>query len=335
MIDRDDITQPSDQIVDIANWPVHEEYEVYPEGARVKTLRVCPSDTHHDFCIPGHRYLFKEAIKSAKDSSMPRHPDQYWCEIIAFQIGRLMGLQVPPVFVAVNSITGVPGSLCEWFIGYTQEMEERSTAGGEHMQKMIEAYDREKGRQHNLMSIITFSRTLAIKRQLTHDWREYWAQCLCFDALIGNTDRHQENWKVIWNSGQGTARLSPFFDNGTSLGHELFPQKFNQYMRDENMLLAYINRGCHQMRWHKDDKKRLPLIEGVKRYCRKYPEVVPRLIGRLQWDDDALFRILSELATFHIQSPLTAERAAFIHKLTCYRKRLLLGELEIIGNEVH
>ena len=59
------------------------------------------------------------------------------------------------------------------------------------------------------------------------------------------------------------------------------------------------------------------------------------MIGRLQWDDDALFTILSELTTFYIQSPLTAERAAFIHKLTCFRKRLLLEELEIIGNKVH
>ncbi len=89
------------------------------------------------------------------------------------------------------------------------------------------------------------------------------------------------------------------------------------------------------MKWHKDDEGRLPLIEGVSRYCRKYPEVIPLLIDRVQWEDDALFKILSELTTFNIQSPLTAERAAFIHKLTCYRKRLLLEELEIIGNEAH
>ncbi|USE38914.1 hypothetical protein [Endozoicomonas sp. SCSIO W0465] len=335
MIDRDNIIQPSDQVVDIAHWPVHEEYEVYPEGARVKTLRVCPDNTPYDFCIPGHRYLFKEAIKSAKDPSKPRHPDQYWCEVIAFQIGRLMQLQVPPVFVSVNSATGEPGSLCEWFIGYSPDIEERSTPGGEHMQKMIAGYDRDKGRQHNLTSIITFSRAMTISKQLTHSWKEYWGLCLCFDALIGNTDRHQENWKVIWNGNEGTARLSPFFDNGTSLGHELFPKKFNQCVRDNNMLLAYINRGRHQMKWHKDDEGRLPLIEGVSRYCRKYPEVVPLLIDRLQWEDDALFKILSELTTFHIQSPLTAERAAFIHKLTCYRKRLLLEELEMIGNEAY
>jgi hypothetical protein len=34
-----------------------------------------------------------------------------------------------------------------------------------------------------------------------------------FDALIGNTDRHHENWGLINNE-----RLSPLYDNGISLG---------------------------------------------------------------------------------------------------------------------
>ncbi len=85
-----------------------------------------------------------------------------------------MRLQVPPVFVAVNSTTGEPGSLCEWFIGYSADIEERSTPGGEYMQKMIAGYDRDKGRQHNLTSIISFSRAMAISKKLTHSWKEYW-----------------------------------------------------------------------------------------------------------------------------------------------------------------
>lgn len=35
------------------------------------------------------------------------------------------------------------------------------------------------------------------------------------DALIGNTDRHQENWGVI---EAGRRRLSPTFDHASSLG---------------------------------------------------------------------------------------------------------------------
>ena len=335
MIDRENIQQHCDQIVDIAKWPVYQDFDVFPEGARNKSLRVCPKENPFNFCIPGHKYLFKEAIKSAKDARKPRHPDQYWAEVIAFKIGRLMDVEVPPVFVAINSGTGEPGTISEWFTGYNSDVEERSTSGGEHMQELIPGYDREKGRQHNLMSIITFSRSLAIQRKLSHSWMMYWAQCLCFDALIGNTDRHQENWKVIWNGDEGSARLSPFFDNGTSLGHELFPKKFTKCINDPNMLAAYVRRGCHQMKWHRNDEKRLPLIEGVSRFCRKYPYVITQLIDNLSWEEESLHKSLSDLTAFEIESPLTAERAEFVYKLTCYRRQLLLENLENIGNEAH
>ncbi len=105
-----------------------------------------------------------------------------------------MGLSIPPVFVAINSETDEPGAIIEWFFGYDSNTEERYSSGGGHMQQMINGYDHRKGRQHNLESIITFSRALAQHKNLSHSWKEYWGLCLCFDALIGNTDRHQDNW---------------------------------------------------------------------------------------------------------------------------------------------
>jgi hypothetical protein len=308
---------------------------VFPIGARDKSLRVCPENTNFDFCIPGHKYLFKEAIKSSKDARVPRYPDQYWSEIIAFKIGRLMHLNVPPAFVAFNEKKGEPGSLIEWFIGYESQVEERYTYGGDHLQAIIEGYDREKGRQHNLMSVICYSRILAQKKILSHSWKDYWGLCLCFDALIGNTDRHQENWGVLWNDENSSARLTPFFDNGTSLGHELFPDKFIKCLSDEHMLSAYVRRGQHHMKWNITDSKRMPLIEGVYQYCKKYPDIIPLLLDRLNWKEDELHRLLIELTTFNIESPLTVERAEFIYKLTCFRRRLLFKQIENIGNEVH
>ncbi len=335
MIDRKNVHQSHDQIIDIAQWPAHDEYMVFPVGARDKSLRICPSDTPFNFCIPNHKYLFKEAIKSVKDPRKPRHPDQYWSEVIAFKIGRLMGLTIPPAFVAIDSETGEPGTVIEWFTGYDTSVEERFTQGGDHMQDMIEGYDRKKGKQHNLRTIITYSRLLSQKRILSHCWQEYWGLCLCFDALIGNTDRHQENWGIIWNDVNSTARLTPFYDNGTSLGHELFPDKFNLCLKDINMLNAYITRGRHHMKWHLNASQRLPLIDGVTQYCQKYPKVISKLVDSLRWGEDALMQILSELTTFAIQSPLTAERAEFVYQLTCNRRRLLLDNLEKMGNEVH
>ncbi|WP_152525051.1 MULTISPECIES: hypothetical protein [Marinobacter] len=328
MINRRISDQQPDQIVDVTEWDFYQDYEVFPSGARNKSLRICPDPTPFDFCIPGHRYLFKEAIKSAKNPDQPRHPDQYWAEVIAFKIGRLMGLTIPPTFVAIDSKTNEPGVISEWFLNYGP-VEERYTDGGDHMQAAIPEYEREKGRQHNLSTILTFSRALAIRGLLSQDWIAYWGLCLCFDALIGNTDRHQENWGVIWNRDEDRARFSPYFDNGTSLGHELFEKKIETLLHDDGALLHYIQKGRHHMRWNRDDAARMGLIEGVRQFCAKYPSIIPTLTDRLtRWDSGQLKQILDNLTEFDIAAPLTALRAEFVYSLTMKRRELLLKALE-------
>src|SRR5262249_28640209 len=47
---------------------------------------------------------------------------------------------------------------------------------------------------------------------------------LLLDALIGNTDRHHENWGILQFPPQGgrrVAELAPSFDHASSLGHNL------------------------------------------------------------------------------------------------------------------
>lgn len=329
MIDRNGIEQKMDEIIDIADWEIHPEYEVFPEGARDKSLLICPASPPFDFCLSGHRYLFKEAIKSAKNPGKPRYPDQYWAELIAFRIGRLMGLTLPPVFVAIDSTRDEPGTLNEWFIGYPDSGDERYHSGGDYMQRRIPGYDREKGKQHNLATILELSRILERGKWLSHDWQSYWGLCLCFDALIGNTDRHHENWGLIWHEEGPRARFTPYFDNGTSLGHELLPEKMRRMMRDPNELSAYIKRGQHHMRKTQEANSRLPLIEGVTDYCHEYQHIRPVLIESLQrWCEDDLSSMLHSLTKFNLPYPLTIQRAEFITCLIMTRRLSLLKALE-------
>lgn len=328
IINRTGVDQAPTEVIDIANWDVFEDYDVFPEGARDKSLRVCPSTPPYGFCLPDHRYLFKEAIKSAKTPGAPRHPDQYWSEVIAFRLGRLMGLTVPPVFVAIDSKRNEPGTVNEWFIGYSGTENDRYVAGGDYMQRHIEGFDRDKGRQHNLSTIIQVSRALAQKGLLEQDWKEYWGLCLCFDALTGNTDRHQENWGLIWNENGSKARFAPYFDNGTSLGHELNPAKMRRMRNDPSELEGYLRRGRHQMRWARQDERRLNLVNGVERFCEHYPDIRPLLHNKLtQWSGAQFSSILENYTNFEIPAPLTVERAEFVEFLTLTRRERLLQVL--------
>ena len=47
---------------------------------------------------------------------------------------------------------------------------------------------------------------------------DVWAGYLVFDAWIANTDRHHENWGVLIDRRDGSSRLAPSFDHGSSLG---------------------------------------------------------------------------------------------------------------------
>lgn len=200
-----------DVAIDIANWLPDKEFQNYPIGARPKTAVFPPKDCNLHFIKNSRRYLFKR--------SYYRYPDQFWCEIIAYYIGRLLSVQAPPAFVAYYSSKPQQqcGALIEWFY---EDDQEHLVHGGEFLQSIIPQYDRKKGEQHNFQTVTKlcefFSR---LKRPWLFDqnWSQYWGEIFLFDTLIGNTDRHQDNWGFLF--GASNIKLAPLFDNGTSLGH--------------------------------------------------------------------------------------------------------------------
>lgn len=62
-------------------------------------------------------------------------------------------------------------------------------------------------------------------------WDQFF-QLLAFDALIGGTDRHYNNWGVLEKADNGAfLRLAPAFDNGVSLMWKLEEYR-GQFLRD-------------------------------------------------------------------------------------------------------
>ena len=154
-------------------------------------------------------------------------PWQFWCEIIAYRFGRIIGVDVPPAHIGLSTIyeKGVEtyAALIEWFYDESKDV---YITGEQIMVGLIEDFDTKKGRKHNLKTIRGFFKD-------DKEALNYWARVLTFDTLIGNTDRHQENWGLILKNaklnpkGSGKIYPSPAFDNGTALCYEKLSQNLN------------------------------------------------------------------------------------------------------------
>ena len=311
--------QSSDQPVDVSSWRRDEEFAEYPEGARDKTLLYCPSPPPYDFLRKNHRYLFKR--------SSPKYAEQFWVEIIAYIIGNKMGIPVPSAFVAYDIEKNQSGALIEWFLERVTLLgDEIYTPGGDYCQQYIPNFDRKKGKQHNFETISL------IFNELGMSWKSYWAKTLLFDTLIGNTDRHQDNWGTIVTPLQGSflkkIRIAPVFDNGTSMGHEIPSENFKKF-EDNSYLDRYILRGRHHLKWNLNDDKGMHHIDTIKKYTEICPETRQIMIESLQKVTFQDFKeIAFNLTAFIIPVRLTAERANFMLRLLQSRYQHLLHELE-------
>lgn len=313
-------------IYDVADWEIDAEFGVFPQGARAKDAVFAPQVPPEPVLRAGKRYLFKRSKRS--------YPDQFWGEAIAYRIGCLMGLDVPPAFAAINTRTGHCAALIEWFYVDGSEL---FVLGGDLLQQIQKDFDRGRGAQHNLQGVERLMRVLVHVGMLSQNWRQWWVEALLFDALIGNSDRHQDNWGLIFEARNHLldppallqCRLAPLFDNGTSLGHERFPQRVADWT--DARLDHYINKGTH----HVKSTLGSGAIQGHLALLRfALDDWAPhidreRLRQRMDFDPSDLISCFADLVQFPMPVPLTAERMNFLSRLLQRRHRLLVELLDV------
>lgn len=304
---------------DVATWEQDAEFGVFPQGARAKDAVFAPVLPPESVLVAGKRYLFKRSKRS--------YPDQFWGEVIAYRVGCLLGVPVPPAFAAWNSQTGYCAALIEWF--YSDGVE-RFVMGGDFLQRIQPGYDREVGTKHNLERITLFLRALSGIGSPVKNWRQWWVDALLFDALIGNTDRHQDNWGLVFKHRPGKidlCHMSPLFDNGTSLGHERFLERVQSWSNAD--LDRYIRRGTHHVKWSLND---VPPINGhaalLRHAALAWPKTIETARLRLNFDPDELTGCCEDLVNLPTPVPLTAGRMAFVQRLLKRRHELLIETLD-------
>lgn len=274
-------------------------------GTRNKVIVENPND-HSE-------YYFKTSLKR----EMKDYKHEFWSEIIASEVGVLLGFDMLKYDIAFNR--GEIGCLSKSMVTMGKNT---LNEGIKYLTGYDTTYnpdDKESKKQYTFQLICE-----TLKYYRVGHYIDKIIEIIILDSLIGNSDRHQENWGIITEyndvikmleeiankekkgfsetlfsflgitskaKAESKSKLinelrltmpgqfSQIYDSGSCLGREIEDDKMRKMMRDEVMLNAYINRGDSEIHW---DGKKISHFELIQKVNILYPEAVKLIIARVK-----------------------------------------------------
>jgi hypothetical protein len=271
-------------------------------------------------------YLFKESHK--------RYPNEFWAEIIASRIGELIGVPTPETYCA--RLEDKYAALVKFFLRVEWDHKnecyivENLFEGGDSMVRRDPTFERKRGERHNIFDVESVFKEMK-KETLFGDF----LKILIFDTIIGNTDRHQDNWGFIVGKDEAF-KLAPAYDNSTSLGSELVEEKLDGFLENNAIKLRkYIAKGCPHLRWSKDGSnlERLNHFQFLENLCKDKPFAIHFIKEMTIFTDEQVENILSGLCQINITNPkycLSETRRKLIKSIICARRDLLKERFRLL-----
>ena len=336
---------------DISSW--NEKPWFGTKGSRNKRVVENP--------ITGKYFYFKTSLfKPDKD-----YKYEFWSEIIASEIGTLLGFNVLKYDIAYCN--GEIGCISEFM---NTEGENELTEGIQYLTGYNTAYKPSKKESKKEYTFQFICETLN-----SYEFQQYIPdiiKIIIFDSIIGNGDRHQENWGIITDNSSAVRlykteagkkgqklitrltlkvfawvmqnvpnfpvklrikyhrfmpnRFAPIYDNGSCLGRELLDKRETELLADESQLINYIQRGTSEIHW---ESKKLSHFELIKKISIDYPEVVKAEITRIKnlFNEVEVAKIINK-----IDSELPLDKIHF--GLPEERKRLIIKMVSLRYNEL-
>lgn len=314
-------------LIDISQWPSGNQRFV-PIGKRIKKVVLHPET----FDL----YYFKEPKE--------KYPWEFWNEIIAYEIGEKLGFNVLKYQPAI--LEGLGGCLSK---SMTEDFTQELIHGQQLLLRIYPEFETKKGTDHTFQLVESFFKSLEQdeNKLIINNFIEM----LVFDAIIGNRDRHQQNWAIIREIKiqsrtkkyfsykkqinlpiiTRTVRFSPFFDNGNCLAYNIIEENLHNFINEEAKLKKYLfgEKAVSHLKWY---GTAMPHIELLKHISKIYPEVVQKITKRVNshFNENIIDDIVSNIDNGIIfgdeKYNLSPKRKELIIKLIITRTNTLLQE---------
>lgn len=299
------------QIIDVSGWS---EPPLQTEGTRDKSVLLSPDD--------GCMYYFKSSMKKGKKD----YRFEFWSEVVASKIGLALDFNVADYNVGVR--TSSSGELTIGALVKSVNNEDEDLVSGYNLLVQCDPDFSSSFKERHTLDLI--HRSLEF-----HGLKTYFDEilkCMLFDAIIGNTDRHSENWAFIikkeyqevkdallkntpnsWSCSQKEQsiislfdflfkqssnrifmRPSPLYDNGSSLGREIEEERLKNFNADDKWVKSYIQKGKPDIRVQ--DKK-MSFLETIECLCDDYPSQMYEAIINLKkrYNREQIIKIISDI----------------------------------------
>lgn len=258
------------KMLDISKWPT-EISDVVTIGKRVKKVVYHPTSFREHY--------FKEPKED--------FPWEFWTEVIASRIGRDLGFNVVQYDVAFSHES--VGCFSKSMV----KSDEMLVHGQQYLTGQKPDFEIDKGIDHTFQLVEQFFKSRGIYDGMIYEFIEM----LVFDAIIGNRDRHQQNWAIIqpnsfikpkgkmlyteFVKSQTKPRFSPIFDNGNSLAYEVLEDKIPKFLNNSVTCEKYLfgKKATSHVRWN---GQCLPHIELVGQVNKLYPDTVKKVVQRVR-----------------------------------------------------
>ncbi len=293
----------------------------------------------------GDFYYFKTSLlKPQKDYRF-----EFWSEIISYEIGKMTEFDILKYDIAIdgNKIGCISKDMID---SSSEELKE----GGRYLKAFDNTFNPENMKKRDMYSFQLIES--ALKDFQLDSYINNFIDVLIFDALIGNSDRHQENWsfityndiverkdlkyramtkfykaigkeKIITLYLSKIKKFAPIYDNGSSLGRELSEDRIAEYLKSNMSIEKYVLKGKAEIHW---ENKKITHFELLAHLMKNHGVQIRRTIERIndKFDEELLRTIIDEIdesVPLGFQEfKISTNRKTFIHKMIILRRNELV-----------